>query len=89
MDENSGRSPVLQARISFEYKKKFDEVLARLIARRGKTLPSDLVRVILGDEKSFGITDKERAYLKHGPSATGSSVRDGFSCGVCVRTLPL
>lgn len=63
MPEESGKHPVLQARVSFEYKARFDEVLARLIARRGKTYPSDLVRILLGDEKKFLITDEERDYL--------------------------
>lgn len=56
-------NPALSTRVSRGYNKRFDEVLVRLQTREAKALPADLVRIMLGDEKRFGLRPEERAYL--------------------------
>jgi len=72
MKKKPSGNPVLQGRVSKEYKARFDIVAKRPSDRVPKAEGTDLMRVLLLAETRFDITDEERAYLRGELSALGS-----------------
>ena len=64
MKKKRSGNPVLQGRVSKEYKARFDVVAKRLSDRVPKAEGTDLMRVLLLAETRFDITDEERAFLR-------------------------
>ena len=72
MKKKRSGNPVLQGRVSKEYKARFDIVAKRLSDRVPKAEGTDLMRVLLLAETRFDITDEEKSYLRGELSALGS-----------------
>ena len=78
MKKKRSGNPVLQGRVSKEYKARFDIVAKRLSDRVPKAEGTDLMRVLLLAETRFDITDEERAFLRGELSALSApEAQDG------------
>jgi hypothetical protein len=84
MKKKRSGNPVLQGRVSREYKARFDIVAKRLSDRVPKAEGTDLMRV------RFDITDEERAFLRGELSALSApEAQDGPDAILMGSGLPL